>query len=56
MFGDELTKYFKTNEFITYNEKNHSLTLNTKGENYDPYLTTTHDFILELQRVLNTTF
>lgn len=56
VFGDEITKYFKLNEFITLNEKNNILILNPKGENYDPYLTTTHDFILELQKVLNTTF
>lgn len=56
VFGDEIKKYFKLNEFISLDEKNNTLYLSVKGDNYDPYLTTTHDFILELEKVLNTTF
>ncbi|HBX62356.1 hypothetical protein [Empedobacter sp.] len=56
IFGDELTKYFQPNEFINYNDSNNKLSLSSKGENYDPFLTTTHNFILELQKVLNTAF
>lgn len=56
VFGDELTKYFKPNEFISYSETTHKLVLKSQGGKYDPALGTTHDFVLELQRVLNTTF
>lgn len=56
IFGDELTKYFKPNEFISYNAEKHKLILSENKSQYDPYLNTTHDFILELQKVLNTTF
>lgn len=56
IFGDELTKYFKPNEFTNYDDSTNKLSLKSKGENYDPFLTTTHEFILELQKVLNTAF
>lgn len=56
IFGDELDKFFKTNEYISYDKTNKKLTFKKIDGNYDPYLSTTHDFILELEKVLNTQF
>lgn len=56
IFGDELDKYFKTNEYISYDKSSKKLTFKKVDNNYDPYLSTTHDFILEMEKVLNTQF
>lgn len=56
IFGDEIEKFFKTNEYISYDKTNKKLNFKKVGGNYDPILNTTHDFILELEKVLNTQF
>ncbi|MBF0597703.1 hypothetical protein [Faecalibacter rhinopitheci] len=56
MFGDEIDKYFKPNDFISYDKSSRKLTFKKVNDDYDPFLNTTHDFILELEKVLNTQF
>lgn len=55
-FGNELNNYFEGNEYLKITEGNEKVKLSTVGDNYDPFFKTKHPFILELERVLNTTF
>lgn len=56
VFGDELDKYFEGNEFLTIENGSKKIKLKANGENYDPFFSTKHELILELEKVLNTAF
>ena len=56
VFGDELDKYFEGNEYLTIKNGSKKINLKSSGENYDPFFSTKHELILELEKVLQTAF
>lgn len=51
IFGDELDKYFKFNNNISYNKDTKKLTFKAVDGNYDPFLNTNEDFIKVFNKV-----
>lgn len=51
VFGEELDKYFKFNEYIRYDKSSKKVFLKSIDGNYDPYFTTTDEFLEQFNKI-----